>query len=119
MLGLTRKRGEAIIIDNNIQIVVLDIDGKSVRLGVNAPDSVPVYREELYLQIQEANAQASGFDATEELKKRLEDREQRRIESARTKLNSNREKAAHKERERLESAGLIKHSSNSSNSTME
>jgi len=47
MLVLTRRSGEAIVVDGNIQIEVLSITGGKVRLGISAPASVPVYRKEI------------------------------------------------------------------------
>jgi len=57
MLTLTRKVGQKIRIGDEIEIVVREIRGRQVRLGISAPGELPVYREELYLQIaQEAAA---------------------------------------------------------------
>ena len=53
MLVLTRKQNEVIRIGEDVQIVVVEIIGERVRLGVIAPRSVPVHREEVYRQIQE------------------------------------------------------------------
>lgn len=62
MLVLTRRVGERLRIGPDIELVVLDIRGRDVRLGVNAPASVPIHREEIYLKIQQANrAAASGL----------------------------------------------------------
>lgn len=58
MLALTRKNGESIVIGNDIEITILDVKGDQVKLGISAPKSVPVYRKEIYLQIQEANKEA-------------------------------------------------------------
>ena len=58
MLALTRKSGESIIIGNDIEITILDVKGDQVKLGISAPKAVPVYRKEIYLQIQEANKEA-------------------------------------------------------------
>ncbi|MBQ9764674.1 MAG: carbon storage regulator CsrA [Lachnospiraceae bacterium] len=58
MLALSRKKEEAIVINNDIEIVVLEIKGDQVKLGISAPKSVPVYRKEVYLQIQENNTEA-------------------------------------------------------------
>lgn len=69
MLALSRKKKEAIIINNNIEITILDIKGDQVKLGIEAPKSVPVYRKEVYLQIQDANKEALNIDGMEELKK--------------------------------------------------
>ncbi|MEZ4381402.1 MAG: carbon storage regulator CsrA [Nannocystaceae bacterium] len=51
MLTLTRKVGQKIRIGDEIEIVVREIRGRQVRLGISAPEDLPVYREELYLQI--------------------------------------------------------------------
>ena len=58
MLALTRKKGESIIIGDNIEIVLLGINGEQVKLGIVAPKSIPVYRKEIYIQIQEENKAA-------------------------------------------------------------
>ena len=66
MLALSRKKGEALIINNNIEVTILEIKGDQVKIGISAPKEVPVYRKEVYVQIQEANKAAtevSGLDA--------------------------------------------------------
>ena len=67
MLALTRKSGESIVINNDVEITVLDIKGDQVKIGITAPKSVPVYRKEVYIQIQEANKAASNSDGMEAL----------------------------------------------------
>ncbi len=70
MLALTRKKGEALVINNNIEITVLEVKGDQVKIGISAPKEVPVYRKEVYIQIQEANKEAmqvSGLDALKDL----------------------------------------------------
>jgi carbon storage regulator len=63
MLALSRKKEEAIVINNDIEITILEVKGDQVKLGITAPKSVPIYRKEVYLQIQEANKEAmSGND---------------------------------------------------------
>jgi carbon storage regulator len=52
MLVLTRKRGELIQIDGNIQITVISVQGNRVRLGIEAPDSVTVRRGELVFDLE-------------------------------------------------------------------
>lgn len=69
MLALTRKKGESLIINNNIEITVLEIRGDQIKIGIAAPKEVPIYRKEVYLQIQEENKAALQTDALEELKK--------------------------------------------------
>ena len=58
MLVLTRKLGESIAIDDHIKIVVVQIKGKQVRLGIKAPKETKIHREEVYLAIQDQNKQA-------------------------------------------------------------
>ncbi len=60
MLALSRKKGEALMINNDIEITVLDIKGEQVKIGISATKEVPVYRKEVYIQIQEANKEASA-----------------------------------------------------------
>lgn len=68
MLALTRKKGESLVINNNIEVTVLEIRGDQIKLGITAPKDVPVYRKELYEQIQEENKNALTADAYESLK---------------------------------------------------
>ena len=63
MLALSRKKGEAIVINNNIEITVLELKGDQVKIGITAPKEVPVYRKEVYLQIQQENEQAMRSDS--------------------------------------------------------
>lgn len=70
MLALSRKRGESVILNNNIELTVLEIKGDQVKIGISAPKSVPIYRKEVYLQIEEENkasASAESFDALKKL----------------------------------------------------
>ena len=62
MLVLTRKLGESIAIDDNIKIVVVQIKGKQVRLGIKAPKETTIHREEVYKAIQDQNTEASQAD---------------------------------------------------------
>ncbi len=59
MLVLTRKLGESIAIDDHIKIVVVQIKGKQVRLGIKAPRETKIHREEVYQAIQDQNKEAS------------------------------------------------------------
>lgn len=68
MLALSRKKNESIVINNDIEVTILDIKGDQVKIGVSAPKSVPVYRKEVYVQIQEANKAASQLEGMEALK---------------------------------------------------
>jgi carbon storage regulator len=62
MLVLTRKLGESIAIGHEIKIVFLEMTGKHLRIGIEAPRSVSVHRGEVYKAIQEQNVQASASD---------------------------------------------------------
>jgi len=55
MLALTRKKGEALMVNNNVEITILEVRGDQVKIGISAPKDVPIYRKEVYLQIQEEN----------------------------------------------------------------
>lgn len=68
MLALSRKKNEAIIINNNIEITVLEVKGDQVKIGISAPKEVPVYRKEVYIQIQQANQEAVNADGIMALK---------------------------------------------------
>jgi carbon storage regulator len=59
MLVLTRKLGESIAIDDHIKIVVVQIKGKQVRLGIKAPKETKIHREEVYQAIQDQNTEAA------------------------------------------------------------
>ncbi len=83
MLVLTRKNGEEIIIDDEIRIIIKEIKGKQVRIGIEAPTFVSVYRGEIYRKIQEENRLAASGGVAEirdaaELLKRLSDKTDRR-----------------------------------------
>lgn len=58
MLVLSRKRDESIVIDGNIVITIVDIRGDKVRLGIEAPSTVPVHRQEVYDAVQRENSRA-------------------------------------------------------------
>lgn len=69
MLALSRKQGEALILGNDIEVTILEIKGDQVKIGINAPKSVPVYRKELYIQIKNTNQEAiEQANAVEALK---------------------------------------------------
>lgn len=53
MLILTRKIGESIVIDKDIYVTILGINGNQIRLGIDAPTTIPVHREEIHLKIKE------------------------------------------------------------------
>ena len=68
MLALSRKKNEALVINNNVEITILDIKGDQVKLGISAPKEVPIYRKEVYLQTQKANEDALASANLESLK---------------------------------------------------
>ena len=65
MLVLSRHRDESIMIGDDIVITIVDIRGDKVRLGIDAPQSIPVHRQEVYDAIQRENAQAADLRTTE------------------------------------------------------
>jgi len=68
MLALSRKKNESLVIDNCIEVTILDIKGDQVKIGIAAPKEIPIYRKEVYLQIQEANKAAMEPVGIEALK---------------------------------------------------
>lgn len=60
------------MINNNIEITVLEVKGDQVKIGINAPKEIPVYRKEVYTQIQEANKEAMTKQSPDALKKLFE-----------------------------------------------
>ncbi len=68
MLALTRRKGEALVINNNIEITILDIRGDQVKVGITAPKEIPIYRKEVFLQIQDSNKEAMQSSSVEDLK---------------------------------------------------
>ena len=71
MLALSRKKGEAIIVNNNVEITILEVKGYQVKVGISAPKDVSIYRKEVYIQIQEANKEAGGAQGLKALKNLL------------------------------------------------
>lgn len=67
MLVLTRKRDQSIVINENIEITVLDIQGDQVRIGINAPRDVSIHRKEVFMQISEENRKAASANVKVDL----------------------------------------------------
>jgi len=68
LLILTRKTGEGLFIGDDIRVTILEIRGKQIRLGIEAPTAIVVLREEIYRRVQQENLQAAGardIDVTE------------------------------------------------------
>ena len=70
MLVLTRKRNESIVIGDDIEVSVLGVVGEKVRIGIDAPRDIPVYRKEVYLEIQQQRLEA-GTSARAEVDEAL------------------------------------------------
>lgn len=68
MLALSRKKGESIVINNDVELTVLEIKGDQVKIGISAPRAVPVYRKEVYLQIQQENEAVAKGNGISELR---------------------------------------------------
>ncbi|MEN6460751.1 MAG: carbon storage regulator CsrA [Syntrophomonas sp.] len=74
MLVLTRKKDETIVIGDDIEITIVDVQGDNVRIGINAPKSVTIYRKEIYEEIQAENRQAAqNLDKVKDNLQKLKD----------------------------------------------
>lgn len=62
MLIITRKKGESLVIGDDIEITISKIDDGSVKLGINAPKNVSILRKELYEEVKNENKQAINID---------------------------------------------------------
>ncbi|MEK3717891.1 carbon storage regulator CsrA [Paenibacillus sp. FSL K6-1217] len=58
MLVLSRKKGETIVIQDQIELTILSVDGDTVKVGISAPKHVDIFRKEVYLSIQESNRES-------------------------------------------------------------
>ena len=65
MLVLTRRPGESIMIGDDVVVTIVDIRGDKVRLGIDAPQDIPVHRREVYEAIQRENKKASQMGPSE------------------------------------------------------
>ena len=70
MLVLTRKSNQSIMIGDDIEVSVLSIMGEKVRIGIQAPRDIPVFRKEVYLEIQQERV-ASGTETREQVDEAL------------------------------------------------
>lgn len=62
MLILSRKKGQKLIINDNIEIVVMESEGGVVKIGINAPKDISIYREEVYVELKKANKDSSSAE---------------------------------------------------------
>lgn len=62
MLVITRKKGESLLIGDDIEITIVKLDDGSVKLSIDAPKKITILRKELYREVQEANKNAVEFD---------------------------------------------------------
>ncbi|WP_310833418.1 carbon storage regulator CsrA [Paenibacillus pedocola] len=60
MLVLSRKKGESIVITDQIEITILSVEGDTVKVGISAPKHIDIYRKEIYLSIKEANQESAA-----------------------------------------------------------
>jgi carbon storage regulator len=67
MLRISRRAGERIMLGDNTVIEILEVRGQTVRIGIDAPRSVPIYREEIWLEVKRENQAAAEAAATGEL----------------------------------------------------
>lgn len=67
MLVLSRKKGQSIMIGNDIEISIIDIQGEQARLGINAPRNVTVYRKEVFEEIIKENKEAASVTVDPEV----------------------------------------------------
>lgn len=75
MLVLSRKKGQGIVIGENIELTIIEIQGDQVRIGIKAPRNVSIYRKEIFLEIQDENRKAasSGVVKLDEIIKKKTD----------------------------------------------
>ncbi|MGE0201823.1 MAG: carbon storage regulator CsrA [Candidatus Melainabacteria bacterium] len=67
MLVLTRKTGQKLMIGDNVVVTILETRGESVKLGIDAPKSVAIHREEIFDEIRKSNQQATGVATAQDL----------------------------------------------------
>ena len=75
MLILSRRKGESIVIGDNIEICVIDVQGETIKIGIDAPRTVSVHRKEIYNEIENANREATRNLPTVEQLKQLKPKE--------------------------------------------
>ncbi|WP_018754754.1 carbon storage regulator CsrA [Paenibacillus terrigena] len=71
MLILTRKKGQSIIINDDIEIIISSVDGDQVKVGINAPKHMKIYRKEVVEAIEQSNKEAISSTMTMDLLRNL------------------------------------------------
>jgi carbon storage regulator len=71
MLILSRKKGESILINNNIEIIITSIEGDQVKLGISAPSNINIFRKEVLDAIQQSNREAAKANLNKEQMKAI------------------------------------------------
>jgi carbon storage regulator len=64
MLKITRRAGERIIVGDEIIVTLLEVSGQTARIGIDAPRAIPIYREEIWVEVKRENEAAAGADAS-------------------------------------------------------
>nr|WP_145162944.1 carbon storage regulator CsrA [Paenibacillus terrae] len=59
MLVLSRKKGESVVIQDQIELTILSVEGDTVKVGISAPSHIDIFRKEVYLSIQESNRESA------------------------------------------------------------
>ena len=84
MLILSRKKNESIVINNDITVMVVEIRGDKVRLGIDAPREIPVHRREIYEAIQRNEQSPKDEAAAEAAEKTTTDKQDEQVDPAKT-----------------------------------
>ncbi len=95
MLILSRKKGQKLIINDNIEVIVIDSDNGVVKLGIEAPKNISIYREEIYVELKKANLDSTNtqVDSLDVLKKEMEKLSvDNKLKSLSVKIKKNEEK---------------------------
>ncbi len=62
MLILSRKKGQKLIINDNIEVVIIDSDNGVVKIGINAPKEISIFREEVYIELKKTNKESNNAE---------------------------------------------------------